>query len=153
MAKFFNRVLPILVISFCMALLLVFMLAVFSSSVLRYALNVGSVKLEDLIGYTFGALILLSVLAAFFDNKHVRVDMFTKLRTTFGKPLPSILSSLPFLAIMVLSLPAVGFSLSVFEGSRQPNGLGGFFILKSLLPVSFGLIAIFLCFSQNDDQK
>jgi TRAP-type mannitol/chloroaromatic compound transport system permease small subunit len=153
MANFFNRTLPKLVASICRALLLVFVSAVFSSSVLRYALDAGSVKLADIISYTFAALILLSVLVAFVTNKHVRVDMFSKLRTTFDKPLPSILSSLPFLAIAVLSLPAIGFSWSVLEGSREPDGLGGFFILKSLLPVSFGLIAIFLCFNRKDNQQ
>ncbi len=153
MANFFSRTLPKLVASMCRALLFIFVFAVFSSSVLRYALDAGSVKLADIISYAFAALILLSVLVAFFTNKHMRINLLADAGKFFDRPLPRILGSLPFLAIAVLSLPAIGFSWSVLEGSREPDGLGGLFILKSLLPISFGLIVIFLCFSRKDDQR
>ena len=135
------------------ALLLVFMNLVFSASILRYGFDAGSVKMQDLISYAFASLIILSVLAAFIGNRHVRVYMVSKKPRVFEKQFAKILSSLPFFLIAALSIPAVTFSWSVLEGSLEPGGMGGLYLVKSLVPVSFGLIAIFLCLSTEDDRQ
>lgn len=153
MAILLRYFLPKIISAFSIVLLLVFVSAVFSSTLLRYAFDAGSVKLQDLIGYAFGALVLLSVLVAFFKNAHVRVDFIQAMQKLFDTRFARISSSLAFVIIAILSLPAVGLSWSFLEGSREPNGLGGFFLVKSLLPISFGLIFLFLCFGEKDNKQ
>ena len=153
MLNFFRQILPNIVLVFCKALLVLFTLTVFSSSVLRYGLDAGSVKLEDLIGYSFAALIILSVLVGFYGDMHVRVRLNSGLPEASSRRFYKILSALPFIAIVFLSLPAVKFSWSVWEGSLEPEGLGGWFLVKSLVPISFGLIAVFLFLNRNEPKQ
>ena len=153
MQDFFERNIWKLITSLCIVLLVVFVIGVFSSAVLRYVLNFGLVKIEDFVGYSFGALVILSLLVAFYKNVHVRVNMMPSLQQVFEKRLLLILSALPFVIVAFLSVPAVYFSWSVFEGSREVDGLGGLFLVKALLPVSCLLIVIFLCVGRKDTKQ
>ena len=150
MPWFFKAVFPRLILLVSIGLLVSFVCAVGFGSIARHGFSAGSVKLDDFINYCFAVLIVLSVFVGFFKNAHVRVNMFSGLRSSFEKPLIRILYALPFFAIAYLSLPAVYFSWSIFEGSREANGLGGLFFVKTMLPVSFLAIAIFLCFKHDD---
>ena len=150
MALFFKRFLPELIGSISIFLLLAFVLAVLLNTVLRYAFDAGSVKFEDFISYSFAVLMIFGVLVAFIKNKHVRVNMFSVFDVSFYRQLAGVLSAIPFIVIVFLSVPAISFSWSIFEGSREPHGLGGLFIVKTLLPISFGFIAVFLCFGRKD---
>ncbi len=132
------------------SLLICFVCAVLFGSIARYGFSAGSVKLDDFINYTFAVLIIVSVFVGFLKDSHVRVNMFSKWRSNLEKPFFRFLYALPFVAIAYLSLPAIQFSWSIFEGSREANGLGGLFFIKTILPIIFLIIAIFLCF-KNDD--
>ncbi len=153
MALFFKLFLPRLISSICILLLLMFVFAVFSSAILRYGFDEGSVKLEDFIAYAFSALMIFSVLIAFLKNMHVRVKVFSFFEASSVSLAARLVSALPFVAIALLSIPAVYFSWSTFEGSSELDGLGGLFLIKTLLPISFGSIALFLCFSRNDSGR
>ena len=153
MSDFFERNIWKFITSLCIMLLIVFVIGVFLTTVLRYVLNFGLVQVEDLVGYTFGALVILSVLVAFYKNAHVRVNMIPSLQQVFERRLLLILSALPFVIIAFLSVPAVYFSWSIFEGSREVGGLGGLFLVKTLLPVSFALIVVFLCAGRKDTRQ
>ena len=144
--NFFPRI--SLVLSIC--LLVSFVCAVLFGSIARYGFSAGSVKLDDFINYTFAVLIVLSVFVAFLGNAHVRVNMFSKWRSITGKPLFRFLYALPFVVISYLSLPAIQFSWSIFEGSREANGLGGLFLVKTILPITFLVIAFYLCLKSDD---
>ena len=137
----------------CAFLLIAFVSSSFVGSILRYAADFGALKLEDFTGYSFASLVIFSVLVAFYQNVHVRVDMISNLHRFFDKRIIRIVSALPFMFVAYLSLPAVLFSWSVFEGSPEPSGLGGVFIIKTLLPISLILISLFLCFGRNDSKK
>lgn len=150
MPWFFKTVFPRLIILVSIGFLIGFVCTVLFGSIARYGFSAGSVKLDDFINYSFAILIVLSVLVGFFKDKHVRVNMFSGFRSSFKKPFFRILCALPFVVIAYLSLPAVQFSWSIFEGSREANGLGGLFLVKTMLPISFLLIAIFLCFKLDD---
>ncbi len=139
--------------AFYVLLLVTFVGSVFISTVSRYAFSLGSVRLEDFISYMFSALVILSVLIAFQKNKHVKVQAFSIMHDFFEGRFLRILSAIPFLIIAVLSLPAVSFSWAIFEGSKELAGLGGVFIIKTLLPISFVLIAVYLCFGGKDKQS
>lgn len=146
MAFLLERFLPTLISAVCICLLSAFTSAVFLGAVLRYGFDIGSVQLEDFINYAFAALVVLSVLIAFFRNAHVHVKFLSVSHDILQTRLVRFLSATPFIAIAVLSLPAVYFSWSIYEGSTEPGGVGGYFLVKTLLPISFGLIAVFLCF-------
>jgi TRAP-type mannitol/chloroaromatic compound transport system permease small subunit len=134
-------------------LLLGFLCAVFTGSFLRYGFDAGFVKLEDLIGFAFAALIVLSILVAFINNAHVRVNIFSSFKRLQQNPLGRVIFALSFLGIAFLCIPAIKFSWSTFEASAQHGGLGGLFFVKTLLPISFVMIAIFLVFSREDNSK
>lgn len=149
--KFSSRgISPRLVFNLCIALLLAFAVAVFCGAVLRYGFDSGSVKLEDFIRYTFSSLVILSVLVAFISHSHVQVKLRSSFKITQNKYIARLLSALPFLVVAFLSLPSIYFSWSIFEGSREPEGLGGLFLVKTLLPVTFVIVAFFLFFARND---
>lgn len=150
MPWFCKEVFPRLLVLVSVCLLGLFVCAVLFGSIARYGFSAGSVKLDDFINYTFGALIVLGVFVGFLKDAHVRVNMFSRLRSIFEKPHFRILYALPFVAIAYLSLPAIQFSWSIFEGSREANGLGGLFLIKTILPFSFLGIAIFLFFKRSD---
>lgn len=153
MPQNFGQVVSKVIQLICIFLLLGFLCAVFTGSLLRYGVNAGFVKLEDLIGFAFAALIVLSVLVAFINNAHVRVNVFSGLKRLQQNPLGRIMFALPFLGIGFLCIPAVKLSWSTFEASALHGGLGGLFFVKTLLPISFFMIAIFLVLSRKDNSK
>ena len=150
MPLLFKKVFPRLVLLASFGLLICFVCAVLFGSIARYGFSAGSVKLDDFINYTFAILIILSVFVGFLKDGHVRVNMFSKWRSIIEKPISRFLYALPFVAIAYLSLPAIQFSWSIFEGSREANGLGGLFLVKTILPITFLTIAIFLCIKSED---
>ena len=150
MPWFFKKVFPKISLLVSICFLVSFVCAVLFGSIARYGFSAGSVKLDDFINYTFAVLIVLSVFVGFLKNAHVRVNMFLGWRPIFEKPMFRILWALPFVVIAYLSLPAIQFSWSIFEGSREANGLGGLFLVKTILPITFLTIAIFLCLKSDD---
>ena len=150
MSEFLKKITPRLVVASSVILLCAFVCAVVIGSIARYFFDAGSVKLDDFISYTFGALILLSVVVAFYKNRHVRVDATRIFSKMIDSRFSHFLSAIPFLAIAVLSLPALHFSWSIYEGSREVGGLGGLFLVKTILPIAFMLIVIFLCLNHKD---
>ncbi len=142
-----------LFVAVCVLILCGFVVSVFSGSVLRYWFDAGSVKLEDFIGYSFAALVLLSVLIAFMANAHVRVNIDFTFKRLFHSRVARILAAFPFAAIAYLASRSVGFSWTILEGSNELNGLGGYFLVKTLLPITFVLIAVLLCIGRNDKAK
>ena len=146
----FKKIFPRLIVLASIGLLICFVCAVLFGSIARYGFSTGSVKLADFINYTFAVLIILSVFVGFLKDSHVRVNMFSKWRSNLEKPFFRILYALPFVVIAYLSLPAIQFSWSIFEGSREANGLGGLFLVKTFLPITFLTIAIFLFFKRDD---
>ena len=122
-------------------LLITFLGALSLSLLLRYGFGAGSVVLHDVAAYSFAVLILLSVCVAQFAGKHVSCDVFgNRISEQKGRLLVSIeqiaLLAIPFLLILVYCLPDVLFSWKFLEGSSEPGGLAGYFLVKTVLPVS-----------------
>lgn len=153
MAKLLEYVLPKTISAIGVLLLCVFVFCIFLTTLLRYVFDAGFVKLNDIVGYSFSALVLVSILVAFFKNKHVKVDFMSSMRAIFEGWFARIFSALPFFVIAFLALPTVSFSWQLLEGSQEPDGLGGYFLIKTLLPIIFCLIALFLWFGEKDKQE
>lgn len=130
-------------------LLAVFSATILASALLRYLFSFGHVMLNDLAQYSFAALVMLAVLIAFIGNKHVRVRSMMRLLKrvrfcTLGFFDRGLLPALVFFVLAALSIPGVLRSWVLLEGSTEPNGLDGYFLIKSILPIVLVLIGLWL---------
>jgi len=114
---------------------------------LRYCLGAGFLELQDLAGYLFATLVALGLPVALADDAHVRVDV---LRERQGPRLRRrvdaagiLLFLMPAFALTLwLVLPEVRYAWSIREGSRETGGLGGVWLVKSVLPVACALMLV-----------
>lgn len=119
----------------------------FGLVVARYALGLGSVAAQEAVLWLHAALFLLGLAYALKHGAHVRVDVFSQRWT------PRARAWVEFAGMVVLLLPLcvfiiamswdyVGASWAAREGSRDPGGLPGWYLLKSLLPLSAALLML-----------
>ena len=122
-------------------------LAEFAVVVMRYALGLGSIRLQESVMYAHAALFMLAAAWVLQSDGHVRVDIFyadAKPRTRavidlFG----TIIFLAPFaVALCVLSIPYVARSWVIFEHSREASGLPFVYLLKTLIPLFAILIGL-----------
>ena len=120
---------------------------VFALVLARYGLGIGSVAVQEAVLWLHASIFLLGLSYALRHDAHVRVDVFsqrwsagTRAWVGFGA---GLLLLLPFCVFMVvISWDYVGASWAAREGSRDPGGLPGWYLLKSLLPLSAALLAL-----------
>lgn len=120
---------------------------VFGLVVARYGAGVGSVAAQEAVLWLHSALFLLGLCYALRHGAHVSVDVFSqrwspraRARVEFAAGLCLLL---PFCAFIVLvSWDYVASSWALREGSRDPGGLPGWYLLKALIPVSAVLLAL-----------
>ena len=96
----------------CKSLLATAFLAVIISAAARYFLSTGSVKLDDIQHYSFGSLILLAIVVAFWSEKHVKIELVQSKRTSnaFQMIWAVLLVCIPMILIVTVSVPAVRLS-------------------------------------------
>ncbi|MEM9330492.1 MAG: TRAP transporter small permease subunit [Pseudomonadota bacterium] len=123
-------------------LVILLFFSVISAALLRYGFSAGFVQLYDFQHYVFGCLVLFSIVYAFWKDRHVRVELAPIKDRTFRRLWLLSLVCFPVLYIGLLAYPEVAFSWKNFEGSAEPGGLGGLFLLKTLLPISCFVIVL-----------
>lgn len=107
--------------------------------VLRYAFGLSFTWLNEIVIYAFAAMFMLGAAAALRDDAHVRVDI---LRPRFGEigrawiELTGLYLFLFPICIRILMTGEQGLarSWSLFEGSRETDGLPILFLFKTLVP-------------------
>jgi TRAP-type mannitol/chloroaromatic compound transport system permease small subunit len=119
----------------------------FAGVVLRYAFGIGSIWLTESIIYGHAALFMLAAAWTLRENGHVRVDIFFADASPRRKALVDLVGSLllliPFVVVLAwLSLPYVARSWAILERSRETSGLPAVFLLKTLIPLFAGLMAL-----------
>jgi TRAP-type mannitol/chloroaromatic compound transport system permease small subunit len=113
----------------------------------RYLFSSGSTALQELEWHFFDVVILLSIAYALKHNAHVRVDIF------YDKFSPKVQTFVNIISIIFFILPlsflilytGIGFvelSFTQQEMSSDPGGLTHRWIVKSLMPLSFLLLAL-----------
>ena len=122
-------------------------LATFCIVILRYGVQVSATPLRDAVVYFHGTLILLGISFTFQADEHVRVDLLYSRMPATRKQMVNLIGHIAFLiplclVILVSTLPYVGASWRIFESSAEVDGLPGIFLLKTLLPVSAGLLLL-----------
>jgi TRAP-type mannitol/chloroaromatic compound transport system permease small subunit len=115
-------------------------LAEFAVVVMRYALGIGSIKLQESVLYAHAGLFMLAAAWTLQVDGHVRVDIFYAQATTRTRALIDLIGALvfllPFAAVLfVLSVPYIERSWTILEHSPEANGLPFVYLLKTLIPV------------------
>lgn len=122
-------------------------LAEFAVVVLRYALSMGSIRLQESVLYAHAALFMLAAAWTLQVDGHVRVDIFYAHAKPRTKATIDLVGAIVFLfpvviAIAILSLPYVARSWVIFEHSRESSGLPFVYLLKTLIPLFALLIGL-----------
>ena len=128
-------------------LTLVMMLTTCGVVVARYIFNVGSIALQESVMYLHGTVFMLGITYTLKHQGHVRVDIFYARFSTRTRAIIDSLGTIIFLFpiglfFFISSLDYVSFSWSLKEGSAQPGGLPGVFVLKTLIPVMAFLLLL-----------
>jgi TRAP-type mannitol/chloroaromatic compound transport system permease small subunit len=128
-------------------LVLFMVLAEFAVVVMRYALGIGSIALQESILYAQAALVLLAAAWTLQIGGHVRVDIFYAAAAPKARALIDLIGALvfllPFAAVLaLLSIPFAARSWTVLERSREASGLPSVYLLKTLIPVFAVLLAL-----------
>lgn len=113
---------------------------------LRYFFRTGSVAMQELEWHLMAPICLLGLSYAMLHDGHVKVDIlyghFPVRVQRFIDLVSMILVCAVVALLMVLSLPYVEQSYAIGEKSPDPGGLEHRWILKSMLPLGFGLLLI-----------
>lgn len=128
-------------------LILAMMLIQFLIVVLRYAFSINSIPMQESVMYLHATVFLLAAGYTLKHDGHVRVDIFYRAMTPKHKALVDLAGTLflllPVMGFVVLaSLGYVGTSWAILEGSPDPGGIPGVFLLKTLIPLFAGLMIL-----------
>ena len=124
-------------------------LAEFAVVVMRYALGMGSIRLQESVLYAHAALFMLAAAWTLQVGGHVRVDVFYAQASPRRRAVIDLVGAVIFLfpfaiaiAVAALSLPYVERSWAILEGSRETSGLPFVYLLKALIPLFALLIGL-----------
>ena len=113
----------------------------------RYLFSHGSTALQELEWHFFDVVILLSIAFTLRHDAHVRVDIFYDKFSPKTQALINIVSILFFVLplsflIIYIGIGFVEMSFAQHEASSDPGGLKYRWIVKSLMPLGFILLAL-----------
>ena len=125
------------------ALLAVIVLNVF----LRYVFGVGRIEFEEIQWHLYSIGFMVGLSYALNADAHVRVDVVHERLTPTTQAWIDLygllLGLLPFIAMMILyGIPFVLDSFETGEISASPGGLGGRWLIKSVLVMGFVILGL-----------
>ncbi len=120
--------------------------AVLGIVILRFGFDTGFIRLQNLAGYAFAVLMILSLPYCLRRGGHVRVEVLSeRLPAGYGRAADLaalVLFLIPVFGLMVWAwLPDLAYSWKILEGSIETGGLGGVFLIKTVLPFA-GILMI-----------
>jgi TRAP-type mannitol/chloroaromatic compound transport system permease small subunit len=126
---------------------LAMVLVVFQDVIIRYLFRRTSVFMQEMEWYLFGTLYLLAAGYTLLHDEHVRVDIvYSKLSLRRRAWLDFVLFWIFFfpscLLVVYTAWPFVRISWAVWEGSPDPGGIPGRFVLKSMIILGFLALAL-----------
>ena len=114
--------------------------------ILRYTMSLGSVWAQELEWHLLAAMILFGISFSLLRGDNVRVDLFYANYTPQKKYIVDLVSAILTIIIAVffvkLSINYVGQSFSIGEKSPDPGGIPMRWLVKSLIPIGFSLLAL-----------
>jgi TRAP-type mannitol/chloroaromatic compound transport system permease small subunit len=119
----------------------------FGLVLVRYLFGSGSIAGQEAVLWLHSLVFLLGASYALRHGQHVRVDLFYQRFGPRGRAWVDLLGTLVFLLpfclfMLGISLDYVAASWGQREGSREPGGLPGVFVLKTLIPLAAALLAL-----------
>ncbi len=128
-------------------LTLLLVLVTTADVVMRYLFRTSFVFVQEAEWHIFAVLFLLAAGYAHLKKDHVRVDIIYARQSDRTKAVTNLIGGLLFLfptcfLLINSSIPFVVASVRVLEGSPDPGGLPGRFVLKAVIPVGFLLLAL-----------
>lgn len=131
-------------VAWCYAALI---LTIITQVVLRKGFSNGLIALEELQWHLYAVGVMFGVSYAQINNAHVRVDLFHSGFSLRTKRIIEITGTLtlilPFIGVVFLhSLDFVADSWRINESSDSPSGLPWRWVIKSVIPFSFALLAL-----------
>lgn len=128
-----------------LALLLV--LVTITDVTMRYLFRTSFVFVQELEWHLFAVMFLITAGYAHLLNSHVRVDIFyarlPRRVQAWIDFVCGILFLFPTVFLLVwTSIPFVATSVRDLEGSPDPGGIPGRFVLKAVIPLGFLLLGI-----------
>lgn len=119
----------------------------FAVVVLRYLFNVGWIAMQESVTYLHALVFMVGAAYTLKHDGHVRVDIFYRRMPPRGRAAVDLAGTcLLLLPVCVFifwaSWDYVAGSWSLLEGSREAGGLPGVFLLKSVIPLMAGLLAV-----------
>jgi TRAP-type mannitol/chloroaromatic compound transport system permease small subunit len=108
--------------------------------IVRYVIGSGSIALQELISYLHAAVFMLGICYTLKHDQHVRVDVFYQNFSTTTRAWINAIGSIVFVLplcvfIIFISFNYVDNSWAIREGSPDPGGIHGVYLLKTLIPV------------------
>jgi TRAP-type mannitol/chloroaromatic compound transport system permease small subunit len=117
---------------------LAMVLVTFLVVILRYAVDYGSIAMQESVTYMHAALFMLGAAYTLQQDGHVRVDIFYQRFSPRGRAWVDLLGTLVLLLPVCLFILASSWgyvteSWAVKEGSREAGGIPAVYLLKTLL--------------------
>lgn len=128
-----------------LSLLLVLMVS--TDVFLRYLFNITFVAVQELEWHLYALIFLLGSAYTLKYNAHVRVDVIYQRLSKRTRAFINVVGCLIFLfpgcfLVIKTSIPFVESSWAMHEGSPDPGGLPGRYLLKAAVPLAFALTAL-----------
>ena len=106
----------------------------------RYVFSVGSIALQESVMYMHAMVFMLGIGYTLKEQGHVRVDVLNERLPPATRNWIDLFGHVFFLVpvsvfIFYTSLDYVSFAWSLKEGSGQPGGLPGVYLVKTLIPI------------------
>lgn len=122
-------------------------LTLFGIVLMRYFFNTGSIALQESVMVMHALVFMLGAAYTLQHDGHVRVDIFYQHWSPRTRAWVNNLGILLFLVpvcvmILVMSWDYVNSAWAVRETSREAGGLGGVYLLKSVILLMAGLLLL-----------
>lgn len=132
---------------FSAALFLLLVANVFYDVIMRYALNDVSIGMQELEWHLYSMIFLFGVAYALQADGHVRVDVLYEKAGPRRQALVDIFGTIVFLWPFCFLVADYGIDFAreayeINEMSGDPGGLPYRWIIKAMIPVSFGCVLI-----------
>ncbi len=113
----------------------------------RYLFGIGTIPLQEAVIFMHATVLMLGTGYTLKAGDHVRVDIIYRRLSPRARAAIDLFGTLFFLMPVCLfifwsSLDYVGLSWQMREGSAEPGGLPGFYLLKALIPTMAVLLAL-----------
>ncbi|ESR24801.1 TRAP transporter small permease subunit [Lutibaculum baratangense] len=128
-------------------LALLMVLLEFTVVISRYVFGVTSIAMQEAVVHMHASLFMLAAAWTLRADAHVRVDIFYRGATPRAKATVDLLGSmlllLPTCALILwVATPYVAQAWAVREGSRETSGLGGVYLLKTVILIFAAQLAL-----------